>query len=391
MYNSCTNNGTSGFQLDYLLRERVINNEINKDIYMYKKHKITTKEQTKNFIYYLQVLLENDNYFPNSIKPKIHQDYKNSESNSSKNKFSSYDNWIHYRNTQRMKGLSNDATFNAELAYFKIYMAWTWLKQNNDLSVGEYPRYSMYRVDLSWDLSIFNYTKYDHNFSIFFNNEGNNDIPYIKNYYILQYTTIYDIIKYEYSLIEGHKSLTNMNHGALDGNKYHLLTTDLFDRSMEECLRALQNNMQYIFKYGEFLHPEYDSLNRWGGLNFAYFQRKYLPTISNLKIDVLIKSLNLNIIQSEIIKNIRPNSKLTKEIENAQFLGEKNQVTLLEECSVYGGKKDLIQNSEEFINTITVPKNNDIIHNIQCAYANGSIRFDFNLLKRVALCEMSQG
>ena len=59
---------------------------------------------------------------------------------------------------------------------------------------GEYPELFSpelgLHIKLWWDNNLFNLTSYDHEFSIFFNNEGFEDIPYIQNYYILQYTTI---------------------------------------------------------------------------------------------------------------------------------------------------------------------------------------------------------
>jgi len=82
---------------------------------------------------------------------------------------------------------------------------------------------------LWWDNNLFNLTSYDHGFSIFFNKEGLEDIPYIHNYYILQYITICKTTKCDHSIPDVHSSLTDQNHGALDGNRYHLLTTHLFD------------------------------------------------------------------------------------------------------------------------------------------------------------------
>ena len=120
-------------------------------------------------------------------------------------------------------------------------------------------------ISLWWDSTIFNYTKYDHDFSIFYNNEGIINTPYIKNYYILQYTTICDQNKYEYTLPDAEISIKNKNHGALDGIKYHLLNTEYFDNHIDECFRSLYENINYIFKYGEFHFPEEEPLNRWGG------------------------------------------------------------------------------------------------------------------------------
>ena len=95
MYNSCTDNGTSGFQLDYLLRERIVHNTgtklASKDKYMNDKNKITNAKSTSDFLYYLKILLENKNYFFASIKPKIHKDYHYDLSFASQNKYPSYE------------------------------------------------------------------------------------------------------------------------------------------------------------------------------------------------------------------------------------------------------------------------------------------------------------
>jgi len=39
----------------------------------------------------------------------------------------------------------------------------------------------------------------------------------IQNYFILKYTTICDLEKYDYIIEDGHESLIDQNHGALDG------------------------------------------------------------------------------------------------------------------------------------------------------------------------------
>ena len=89
-----------------------------------------------------------------------------------------------------------DTIYNAELSYYKIYAALTWLQNQPDLKQGIYspfytPKLGM-NIRLWWDSTIFNYTKYDHDFSIFYNNEGIINTPYIKNYCILPYSTICD-------------------------------------------------------------------------------------------------------------------------------------------------------------------------------------------------------
>ena len=81
MYKSCINNGTSGFQLDYLLRKRkaydteTILIKIDKHIYNDKFH-ITKKKQQNDFINYLKALLDSKHYFPDLRKPFIHQTFR---------------------------------------------------------------------------------------------------------------------------------------------------------------------------------------------------------------------------------------------------------------------------------------------------------------------------
>ena len=295
MYNSCVDNGTSGFQVDFLLRERVVENSgttlQSKDKYIMKdKHNIITTRQRTNFENYLKTLISGDSkkiYFTDLKRPMIHETYGN---NVLQNKYSSYDDWIIIRTKQYKKGEINKNTYNPELAYYKFLSAKRWIQNQPDLQRGEYPQFFSpgqgLHINLWWDTSMFHYTKHDHNFSIFFNNDGVNDIPYIKNYYILQYTTITDIVqsttiiendvnKYDYSISNGYKILENYNHGALDGNKYHLLTSHLFEDAADECLTQLYKNMNYILEYGEFKYPHYDTINRWGGI--SDYTREYLP------------------------------------------------------------------------------------------------------------------
>ena len=155
------------------------------------------------------------------------------------------------RTKQHKKKEISDDIYNNELAYYKIISARKCLKTLPSLNTpGEYPELFSpelgLHIKLWWDNNLFNLSSYDHDFSIFFNNEGFEDIPYIQNYYILQYTTICETTKYDYSIPEAHGSITDQNHGALDCKHYHLLTTHLFDTATRECLIVLYENMKYI-------------------------------------------------------------------------------------------------------------------------------------------------
>jgi len=320
MFNSCVNNGTSGFQLDYLLRERIVDKSHtsakSKDQYMNANHKIITPRHRKEFDYYLGVLLDNKNYFPNLKKPLVLKIYGN---NIIKNTFSSYENWIIMRTKQHKKKEISDDIYNTELAYYKIISARKWLKSLPSLNTsGEYPELFSpelgLHIKLWWDNNLFNLTSYDHDFSIFFNNEGVDDIPYIQNYYILQYTTICKTTKYDYTIPDAHNSITDQNHGALDDNHYHLLTTHLFDTATKNCLIALYENMNYIIMYGEFKYPLYESFNRWGGR--IDFPRNYLTVPPKTS----IRNIDTETIFTGIDLNSYSNSKLIMDMETAELL-----------------------------------------------------------------------
>jgi hypothetical protein len=334
MYNSCVNNGASGFQLDYLLRERQLTNETSltkKDKFITNKNcHITAKKQWKDFNYYIIALLENYNkYFPNLRKPLIHQTYDN---DIGQNKYSSIDHWILLRTIQFKKQEINEETYNKELAYYKIDAAKKWFSYN---TYGDYPQiltnHKGIEINKGWNNNIFNYTKCDHDVSIFFNNEGINDIPYITNYYILQYTTARDssseknnnlIEKYDYSIVQGNNSLMDQNHGALDGNQYHLLNTHLFDAETNQSLTQYFKKMNYILKYGEFQFPNDDPLNRWGGqLNYT---RNYLG--SALRIN--IENVEVDNSFSKINKKTKRNSELILEYENKGFIKRKDSIEI---------------------------------------------------------------
>ena len=331
MFNSCTNNGTSGYQLDFLLRERKTNNSDtllkSKDKYMKDNHKIITPTKKTDFLYWLQVVTnpESKYYFTNMKRPKVNC----INNNNYLNQYKTYLDWIVIRTKQHNKGEIDDNTYNEELAYYKIYAARQWLVKQPNLKDGEYPQYDCpgdgIQIPLWWDTSMFQYTNHDHDFSIFFNNEGVKDIPYIKNYYILQYTTVCNKIKYDYSISEGDKSIMDQNHGALDGDKYHLLTTYLFDNAIIEGLCVIYQNMNDILKYGENNYTY--KLNRWGGV--VDYTREYLPSkiienIADTMVENIFSDIRTEICTSTLILKILETSKETK-LNDADLNDRRNE------------------------------------------------------------------
>ena len=162
MYDSCIDNGTSGFQLDYLLRERNVDTTLvtmdHKDQYMRKDNKkITSSTHSQEFLYYLGVLLTNNNNFPDLKKPTIHKAHGN---NVIANTYTSEGNWIILRKKCKEAKQINEETYQKELAYYKILSAKNWL--NTPKNIGkEYPQYYSDRgihIPLWWDNNLFNYT-----------------------------------------------------------------------------------------------------------------------------------------------------------------------------------------------------------------------------------------
>jgi hypothetical protein len=331
MFKSCTDNGTSGFQLDFLLRERINDSDPilkNKDKYMKDNHKIITPTKKTDFLYWLQCVTKPDSkhYFTKMKRPKVNC----INNNNSLNEYKTYLDWIVIRTKQHKKGKIDDNTYNEELAYYKIYAARQWLVKQPNLKDGEYPQYDCpgdgIQIPLWWDTSMFQYTNHDHDFSIFFNNEGVKDIPYIKNYYILQYTTICNKIKYDYSISEAYQSIMDQNHGALDGDKYHLLTTHSFDNAIIEALCIIYQNMNDILKYGEKNYTY--KLNRWGGV--VDYTREYLPSkiienIADTMVENIFSDIRTGNCTSALIIEILKNSKETKLNNDADLNDRRNE------------------------------------------------------------------
>jgi len=133
-------------------------------------------------------------------------------------------------------------------------------------------------IPLGWDSTIVHNTIYDHDFSIFLNNNGMMNIPCIQNYYILK------------SIEDGHTSLIDQNHGAFDlyQTHYHLLTNKIFDTAMDKSLFRLFKQMNYMLKYEENDNND-ETFNRWGGESVDY-TRKYAPRFSG-NVSSIVKRL----------------------------------------------------------------------------------------------------
>ena len=136
-------------------------------------------------------------------------------------------------------------------------------------------------------MEMFNYTKQNRQFCIFFDSSNQHSVPYIPNHYILSYITKQGDDgkdcepKYSFHEDEVEYCLDVENHSLLDHNHFYLLPTRSFSRNvLSEGLTDYLENINYILKYGEFLHPKYEPLNRWGGLTVVQRSYKIYPPTS---------------------------------------------------------------------------------------------------------------
>ena len=228
IYLSCVPNGTCGFQLEHLLRERKEHGhskpkEFDQYITNPQSH-ISTEKQFKYFTDYLYSILNNRNLFQLIKRPYINDKLK--ENNIPKNEYISYDEWY--------KTLSikyNNQVPLLETWFYKYQRAYDWIIHQNktDFMKRMYSKSKMINgreVQLWYDLGMLNYTKMDRSFSIFEDNRnGNNPVPYIKDYYILNYTTAChdpedEFLGYKYTYEEVSAAAEDLNHGAGDGTHF---------------------------------------------------------------------------------------------------------------------------------------------------------------------------
>ena len=279
IYNSCVANGTCGFQLDFLIRERVQHGQVtpkDKNVYIYEPTKhLRTEETMDYFLRYLNTIItEPDHYFTNFRKPGIN---KNKGNNSKKNTYQSYDDWIYIRTKENKAKRIDDKTYHAELAYYKFYAAYHWIKDNPEFNSKRYPTTKMIKdqeINLWYSINMFHYTKQERKFSIY-QDTSNQGIPYIPNYVILYYITKCEEYKYGYDEKEILDCLDIDNSGVLDKNHFYLYPIKYFSNSvLTEGLTKYFSNMNYVFQYGEFEYPDYEEFYRWGGNNIK-FRRSY--------------------------------------------------------------------------------------------------------------------
>ena len=95
-------------------------------------------------------------------------------------------------------------------------------------------------VILWYDLSMIKYTSMDRSFSVFQDNKNKGGVPYIKNFYILDFTTacqqtITEMVGYKYSYEEVSAVAEDLNHGAGDGSHFYLLPTILLEKNLNEA------------------------------------------------------------------------------------------------------------------------------------------------------------
>jgi hypothetical protein len=209
-------------------------------------------------------------------------------------------------------------------------------------------------VLLWYDLGMLNYTKMDRSFSIFQDNRtGINPVPYIKDYYILDYTTAChdpedEFLGYKYTYEEVSAAAEDLNHGAGDGTHFFLLPTQMLDRSLSEGLIDYFQNMNYILDYGEFRHPEYEIMLRKGTkqpvmrsydkyTQFSSDNTIKVITTSNVFTKILSKINNDAIVKNE--QEILTKAYL-QDITNADQAEEKVPLNNQDESTVNNPKED---------------------------------------------------
>ena len=360
IYSSCVPNGTCGFQLHHLLRERTLYNQnTSKDrdryINLPNSH-ITTPVQLKLFTDYLYSIINDNNYFRKVKRPII----------DGRNKFKSYDDWIYKRALLREKGDITQELHHEEKIFYKYVKAYHWIKDNPDFANSDYPVSEFINgkeFKLWFGSECFPFIKDGHKFSIFQNIESfsNHSYPYIPNYFILSYTTssIDPVINqndnmYDYDLDEVTSCAKEMNDGAHDINHYYLLQTFPLENSLNDGLTDLMEIMNYILEYGEFRHPHYDHLYRWGLYNelkrsYIYSNSSKLDTPSNQPKGKLITTGN-KINKGEIITiPDTPTDSLVPVIPEVEFildpLTEKSNNTIVPACTVLTSTVDVIDSS----------------------------------------------
>ena len=270
IYLSCVPNGTCGFQMEHLLRERKEHShsrikEFDQYIFNPQYH-ITTEKQFQYFTNYIKSILNNKNFFQSIKRPYISD--KLQENNILKNQFKNYDDW--YSTILDKYGSSVP---DIDSIFYRYQKAYEWiLNHKTDFKRSSYPKTKTINgrnVLLWYNMSMLKYTSMDRSFSIFQDNKNLSGIPYIKHFYILDFTTacqqsITEMFGYKYSYEEVSAVAEDLNHEAGYGSHFYLLPTILLENNLNEGLIDFFQNINHILDYGEFRHPEYDPMLRRG-------------------------------------------------------------------------------------------------------------------------------
>ena len=252
-YKSCVPNGTCGFQLDFLLHERETQQDsaVQRDFYIKKETKhINTPQMMKDFLTHIKNKAYGQYpypYFPDLVRPKIvvekNKNNKNPIQNTNKpNTYKSYEDWIYHRWKMNLSKEIDDHTYAEELTFYKYHEAAEWIINNSseksfrDNIYDKQIKIKDLKINLWFGVSMFNYCKKAHKFSIFYNTK-NITAPYIPDHYILCYSTINDEATFNYLYDQLLLVAEDLNHGALDeAEHFFLLYTMLFGSSLNKSL-----------------------------------------------------------------------------------------------------------------------------------------------------------
>jgi hypothetical protein len=227
--------------------------------------------------------------------------------------------------------------------------AYLWMSNpTTNFVEDKYPENTEYRkviFDLWYGMEMFNYTKEDRDFSIFNNSVSIHNVPYIKNFLILNYTSKNDNtpegefteVKIEYCLEEIMYCVKNMNHGVLDSKHFYLLITEYLEEHLYEALLDLLGNMLHIIKYGEFKHPEYDRLYRLGvvvKIMRTYLRDSTIHSTNNSKQKSLFGSISTNATKSYKITKIIDMEKEEEEIQKREKIAQSELHKMLQKSYV---------------------------------------------------------
>ena len=276
--NSCVGNGTCGFQLDFLLHERIVEQDDSdeRDYYITTpkgkpdRH-ITSPAMMKRFIDHMRNKVNlNKIYFKNVLRPKI---VSPTIKKLKPNEYTSYENWIYERTKLCQSKKISGVTYMEELAYYKYLTVTDFIennaskerflnsKYNKDIDIKEL------KIPLWFSISMFNYCKLDHKFSIFFNTK-NVSAPYLPNYMILYYSTFKNEAFYEYESEEIEKVCEDLNHGGLNESEhFFLMKTYLLTDNFHNSLRLYHLVLQFVIKYGEFDRSFNNNFRRLNAVN----------------------------------------------------------------------------------------------------------------------------